>query len=135
MLKLNFVTPEKSLVVNRELEEILLPGFRGELDILNGHAPMLTTMEPGILKFKLKGDSFYSKYAISWGYCQVSTDSVNVLAETAIESSKVDLKVVKEHLKTYENRLMTETLDDQNYQDVTHEIDRLKAEIELTNLK
>ena len=50
-------------------------------------------------------------------------------------ASKVDLKGVKEHLKTYENKLMTETLDDQAYPDVTHEINRLKAEIELTNLK
>jgi len=104
-LKLNFVTPEKSLVVNKELEEIVLPGFKGELDILNGHAPMLTTMEPGILKFKLKGQNVFSKYAISWGYCQISTDSVNVLAENAIESSNVDLKVVKDHLKEYEKRI------------------------------
>ena len=135
MLKLNFVTPEKSLVVSKELEEIVLPGFKGELDILNGHAPMLTTMEPGILKFKLKGQNVFSKYAISWGYCQISTDSVNVLAENAIESSNVDLKVVKDHLKEYEKRMMIETMDDQTYNSVVHEIDRLKAEINLVNQK
>ena len=87
------------------------------------------------MKFKLKGQNVFSKYAISWGYCQISTDSVNVLAENAIESSNVDLKVVKDHLKEYEKRMMIETMDDQTYNSVVHEIDRLKAEINLVNQK
>ena len=97
MFKLNLVTPEKKLVADQELEEVTVPAFVGELHILPGHAPLMTTLEPGILKYKLKGSPEFVKIAISWGYCQVSTESVNVLAESAVSADEIDLKVVKEH--------------------------------------
>ena len=135
MFKLNLVTPEKKLVANQEMEEVTLPAFRGELNILPGHAPLMTTLEPGILKYKLKGASESVSVAISWGYCQVSTDSVNVLAEGAVTKEEIEIKKVNEHLKMQELRLAEETLTDEAWQNVQHEVARLHAEIELSQGK
>ena len=130
MFKLNLVTPEKKIVTDQELEEVTLPAFKGELNILPGHAALMTTLEPGILSYRLKnGES--AKFAISWGYCQVSSDGVSVLAENAMASGDVDVKVVREHLAYFENRLSNEMLDDPEYEKVQHEIGRLKAELEI----
>ena len=129
MFKLNLVTPEKKLVADQELELITLPAFKGELAILPGHAPLMTTLEPGILSYKLKGQSELVKVAISWGYCQVSPESVNVLAESAMLAAEIDLKVVQDHLKSQENKIATEALDDAQWADAQHEIARLNAEI------
>jgi len=132
MFKLNFATPDKKVVENAELEEISLPANKGELNILPGHAPLVTTLEAGILRYRLKnGES--RKIAIGWGYCQVSPEAVNVLAETAVAADEIDTKVVTEHLKAQENKLATEALDDQDWQHVQHEIERLKAELNLVN--
>lgn len=133
MFKLNLVTPDKKIVADQELDEITLPGFKGELHILPGHAPLMTTLEPGILKYKLKGTSDVVKVAISWGYCQVSSQGVNVLAESAVAASEIELKVVKDHLKAQELKLANETLDDAQWADTQHEIARLAAEIQLAS--
>ena len=130
MFKLNLVTPEKKIVTDQELEDITLPAFAGELNILPGHAALMTTLEPGILSYRLKnGDT--AKYAISWGYCQVSSEGVSVLAENAMAAAEVDVKVVREHLAHFETKLANEMLDDPEYNKVQHEIGRLKAELEI----
>ncbi len=131
MFKLNLVTPDKKIVAGLDLEEIILPAFRGELAILPGHAPLMTTLEPGILSYRLKGQSALTRVAISWGYCQVSPEAVNVLAESAMLAEEIELQAVKQHLKTQEQKIATEVLDDAQWADAQHEIARLTAEISL----
>ena len=131
MFKLNLLTPDKKIVSNQELDEVIVPAFKGELCILPGHSPLMTTLEPGILKYKLHGSSDFVKVAISWGYCQVSPTTVNVLAESAVTKDEIDTKVVAEHLKSHELKLATESLDDVAWADTQHEISRLKAELDL----
>lgn len=131
MFKLNLVTPDKKIVAGLDLDEIVLPAFRGELAILPGHAPLMTTLEPGILSYKLKGQTVSTKVAISWGYCQVSPEAVNVLAESAMLAEEIELAVVKDHLKAQELKIATEVLDDAQWADAQHEIARLNAEIKL----
>ena len=55
MFKLTIVTPEKRILVGQEVEEVTVPAFKGELNILPGHAPLMTTLETGVMKWKLKG--------------------------------------------------------------------------------
>ncbi len=132
MFKLNFATPDKKVVADEELEEITLPANRGELNILPGHAPLMTTLEAGILRYRLKNGTI-KKVAIGWGYCQVSAEGVNVLAETAMAADEIDLKVVQQHLKDQETRLATQSLNDRDWEQANHEIQRLRAEINLVN--
>ncbi len=130
MFKLNFATPDKKVVSEGDLEEVTLPAYAGELNILPGHSPLMTTLEAGILRYRLKGAE-EKKVAISWGYCQVSSEGVNVLAESAMEKSEIDIKVVKDHLSQKEAMMATESMDDVQWEKIQHEISRLKAEIEL----
>ena len=130
MFKLTFATPDKVVVTAADLEFIIVPAFAGMLDILPGHAPLMTTLEAGILAYKLKNGEA-QKFAISWGYCQVSPEGVNVLAESAMAAADIDLKVVNDHLKVEENRLATDSMDEVQWNTTQHEIARLKAEIEL----
>lgn len=90
MFILNLVTPEKRLVTGQEIEEVIVPGFRGELDILPGHAPLVTTLHSGILRFRRKGSQVMEKVAVSWGYCEVSSVGVQILAETAETADQID---------------------------------------------
>ena len=131
MFKLFLVTPEQKIVTDQEIEEITLPGNKGQLNILPGHAPLMTTLEPGILTYKLKGVDGNPKVAVSWGYCQVTSDTVTVLAETAENKESVDVQSNKKELEAAESKLISEELDDQSWTRTQHEIARLKAEIEL----
>lgn len=89
-LKLTLVTPEKKLLAEAEVEEIFVPGYRGELNILPGHAPLMTTLSTGIVKYRLKSTSELKSVIVSWGYCEVNPQGVVVLAETAERPEDID---------------------------------------------
>ncbi len=134
MFKLFFATPDKKVIADQELDEITLPAHAGELNILPGHSPIMTTLEAGILSYKLKNGQT-DRMAISWGYCQVSAEGVSVLAETAKHVSEIDLKNSQQKLKEVENKIVNEMLDDAQWDKALKEIGKHQAEINLANLK
>jgi len=95
MLKLTLVTPNKKILTDAEVEEVFVPAFRGELNILPGHAALVTSLGSGILKYRLKGGLQLFAAAISWGYCEVFNDAVNVLADTAELPDEVNAEEAK----------------------------------------
>jgi F-type H+-transporting ATPase subunit epsilon len=86
-LKLIVVTPERR-VVETETESVEVPGELGNLGILPGHAPLISLLRTGVLKYR---DSRGEKtLAISGGFMEVSNDVVSVLADLAEEPSEID---------------------------------------------
>ena len=107
---LSIVTPQKKLIVDQEVEEVSIPGHKGQLTVLAGHAPLITTLGIGILKFKTKGAPTFQKYAICWGYCEIAGDAIKVLAETAEHSDLVDKERAKKSLASSE-KMLSESKD------------------------
>lgn len=105
MLKLTVVTPEKKLVTDVEVEDVFVPANRGELNILPGHAPLMTTLSTGVVQFRRKGSNTLEKVAVSWGYCEVANDVVNILAETAETPAEIDLSRAEEAFKKSEKAM------------------------------
>ena len=103
--KLNIVTPSKRLVADGDLKEVFVPAHRGELNILPGHAPLVSTLTEGVLKYQLEGSSTLQAVAISWGYVEVTPNGVNILAETAESKTEIDLERAKQALKAAEDYL------------------------------
>lgn len=113
MLKLTVVTPEKKLVTDVEVEDVFVPAYRGELNILPGHAPLMTTLSTGVVQFKRKGASAFEKIAVSWGYCEVANDIVSILAETAESQAEIDLARAELAFKNSEKALAGDVGGDQ----------------------
>lgn len=90
MFTLTLVTPEKKMLTDVDVEEVVVPAFKGELTILPGHAPLMSTLGIGILRYRVKGSSAFQSAAISWGYCEVNPRGVNILAETAEATDELD---------------------------------------------
>src|SRR5687768_14388596 len=99
MFILNLVTPEKKLVTDLEIDEVIVPAFRGQLDILPGHAPLMTTLGTGLLKYRAKGATGFESVVVSWGYCEVHPQGVVVLAEIAESLEEIDRARAEEALK------------------------------------
>jgi F-type H+-transporting ATPase subunit epsilon len=111
MFTLTVVTPEKKIFTSQEIEEVFVPAFRGELNILPGHAPLMTTLTPGILKYRLAGEAAYHHAAISWGYCQVNPQGVNILAETAERPEDLDVERIEEAIKNAEAQVQSSAIE------------------------
>jgi F-type H+-transporting ATPase subunit epsilon len=104
-MKLTLVTPNKRILTDAEDEEVFVPAFRGELNILPAHTGLVTSLGSGILKYRLKGESELHAAAISWGYCEVFEDMVSVLADTAELPEEVDVQQVQETLREVEGAM------------------------------
>lgn len=134
MFKVNLVTPERKLLLGEEAAEVTVPALRGELNILAGHSPLMTTLEAGVLKVKLNnGDS--KQYVISWGYCQVSPEGVNILAEFANSPDELDVDSVKKNIKELEHKLLEELLEDEEYKETLSQQARAHANLDLLTNK
>jgi F-type H+-transporting ATPase subunit epsilon len=130
MFKLTLVTPEKRLVIDQEIDEVTVPAFKGELNILAGHAPLITTLETGILRYRLKGQAEL-KVAISWGYCQVSPLGVNILAEYAAVPMDLQIDDLKKALAAAELRLGSESLDEEQWAEAQREVAKARTGMEI----
>lgn len=111
MFVLNFVTPEKKLVTDLEIEEVIVPAYRGQLDILPGHAPLMTTLSTGILKYRAKGSTTYETSVVSWGYCEVHPEGVIILAEVAESLEEIDRARAEANLKEARSKLVDPLLE------------------------
>lgn len=126
MFKLTLVTPEKRVVLSQEIIEATVPAHKGELNILPGHAPLITTLVPGVMKYKLKqGGEF--KASISWGYCNISPEGLNVLAETVELAEEIDFQASKNEILKIEKRLLTEALDEETWRHLQEKLAHEKA--------
>jgi F-type H+-transporting ATPase subunit epsilon len=133
MFTLNLVTPEKKLVAGQEVEELFAPAYRGELNILPGHAPLLTTLETGIVKYRLKGETKLQSVAISWGYAQVNPMGVNILAETAERAEEIDVERVNQTLKDAEDRLAKQDESPETIEKLQRKVARARVRLEVAS--
>lgn len=88
MLRLEIVTPEKR-VLDADVDSVTVMTATGEAGILPNHAPLISSLKPGILTYTSKGNS--DKLAISGGFVEVNGNSVSVLADTASTADEIDL--------------------------------------------
>lgn len=86
-IDLTIVTRERK-IVEVEADEVILPGYEGELGVLPGHTPLLAILKVGELRYRSGGQ--VERMVISWGFAEVLPDRVIVLAERGFLPSEVD---------------------------------------------
>lgn len=124
MFNLIFVTPEKRIVVGQNAEFVTIPALKGELNIHPGHAPLVTTLETGIVTWKLAGEESTHNAVITGGYCEVGPDGVSVLAEFADLPGDYEKKELDQLIETTLHALSKETLDDEKFNEALVRIKR-----------
>jgi len=131
-LKLEMVTPYKR-VLSEEVDEITAPGFIGELGLLPGHTPLLTTLKVGELSYKKGSEQFH--VAVNWGYLEVEEDTVTVLVETAEKADEIDLERAKAALGRAEDALKTLSQEDKNFKIMEAALQRALIRIQVVGKK
>ena len=82
------VTPERS-VVHEQVDELQIPGAEGYLGILPGHAPLFSELKVGEVGYR-KGNTWFF-LSVAWGFVEVQSDQVRILAETAERAHEIDV--------------------------------------------
>jgi F-type H+-transporting ATPase subunit epsilon len=92
-LLLEIVTPEK-VVFSDKADSVVLPTTEGDVGVLSGHIPLLTTLTPGELQVITEGRTEY--LTVDKGFAQILGDKVSVLTEGAIDVEEIDLSAVED---------------------------------------
>ena len=101
-LQLEIVTPE-ARVFSDEVDSVVLPGAEGELGVLPQHAPLVTTLKPGELRYTKA--SKVQEYCTGEGLVEITGSAVRVLTDIAMDESGIDEAHVQEALARAEARM------------------------------
>lgn len=91
-VQFDLVSPERRLA-SLAASEVQIPGADGDLTAMEGHAPVITTLRPGILK-AMAADGARS-YIVTGGFAEITARGVSVLAERAVLLDEVSADVVE----------------------------------------
>jgi F-type H+-transporting ATPase subunit epsilon len=98
-LHLDFVSPERVLF-SGEVDQVDLPGAEGDMGILAGHAPLVTTLRPGIVTIFRGGAR--EPVVVTGGFAEVGPAGLTVLADRAVARENFDLAVLSAEIKDAE---------------------------------
>lgn len=117
------VSPER-LLVSEEVAAVRVPGSEGEFEVLEGHAPFLSTLRPGILRVSggAEGDR---EIFVRGGFADTGPNGLTVLAEEAIPVKEIDREEIE--------RQIADAQDDVN--DAKDDAARDEAERHLEHLR
>jgi F-type H+-transporting ATPase subunit epsilon len=104
-LKVEIVTAERIVYSEEGVDEVIVPGVEGELGVLTLHAPLLTMIQPGVMRIK-KGDDEIDM-AITGGFIEVRENRVTILADAAERAEEIDV-VRAEEARRRAKRLLEE---------------------------
>ncbi|MFN3648800.1 MAG: F0F1 ATP synthase subunit epsilon [Armatimonadota bacterium] len=109
----DIVTPDR-VVLSEEATSLVAPGINGSFGILPNHAPFLSELEPGELRFRRDG-GHEARLAIGGGFLQVFNNQVTVLADTAERAEEIDLERARRAIERarQEIREATASYDDE----------------------
>lgn len=80
-VQFDLVSPERRLA-SFAATEVQIPGQMGDMTAMQGHAPTITGLRPGILR--VIGTEGTKSYVVTGGFAEISATSVSVLAELAV---------------------------------------------------
>jgi F-type H+-transporting ATPase subunit epsilon len=122
-LQFEFVSPE-NVLFSGEVDQVDVPGAEGDMGIFAGHAPMVTTLRPGIVTI-FRG-STREPVVITGGFAEVGPGGLTILADRAVARADFDMATLVAEIKDAEEDMADAT--DQALRDkLVRHLDQLKA--------
>ena len=129
-LNLEVVSPEK-LVLSKSVDMVTISGTEGDFGVLPGHAPIVSSIRPGILE--IESDKEIQKMFIGGGFIEVLLDKVSILATEVLSSEDINVSECENKINEYNTKIgLSETeLDKESMQ---KSIDKYQAMIEFKDI-
>jgi F-type H+-transporting ATPase subunit epsilon len=82
------VSPER-LLVSEQVEFVVIPGAEGEMTVMANHAPVMTTIKPGVVTVKTAAGAT-ERYCVFGGFADILPSGCTLLAESAVSVNSID---------------------------------------------
>ena len=120
VIKLSIVTPV-GMVYSGEVKEVYAAAANGEIGVLPGHVPFISTTEPGIIHFSdLNGKEMF--FVSSIGFIQVDNNDVKILVEEAKSPNEIEASLIESKISELNSFLAGKGLNDEGYEKSSKEL-------------
>ena len=92
-MQFDLVSPERRLA-SAQVASVQIPGADGDMTAMQGHAPTITTLRPGILT--VDGPDGQQQYVVTGGFAEITAAGVSVLAERALAKEDMTQETMDE---------------------------------------
>ena len=91
------VSPEK-LLLSRAVDMIVVPGSEGDFGVLARHAPLISTLRPGVIQV-YENNQVKEQIFVAGGFAEVTPERCTVLADEALPVAELDRAGIEQSLK------------------------------------
>jgi F-type H+-transporting ATPase subunit epsilon len=116
------VAPER-LIYSDQAEMVVVPGSEGEFGVLPGHAPLISSVRPGIVEiYEYPAIKSKARFFVAGGFAEVTGERCTVLSNEAMPVEEIDRETARQRLERAELDL----------RDAQTDAERAKADAEIT---
>lgn len=111
MAKVSFrlVMPEREVLAT-EADMVVVPGSEGDFGVLHGHAPLISTVRPGVLEV-IQDNKVDKRFIVVGGFAEVTPERCTVLADEAVPFEEVTPEQLAERERAAERELADAATD------------------------
>lgn len=123
-LHFELVSPER-LLFSGDVVEVDIPGTDGDMGILPGHAPVLTTLRPGVVIVSKEGGA-KERIFVRGGFAEVNPQGLTVLAEVAVPVAELNAARIADEVRDAQEDV-ADAQDDETRRRAQENLDHLQA--------
>ncbi|MBK1869051.1 F0F1 ATP synthase subunit epsilon [Aestuariivirga sp. YIM B02566] len=123
-LHFELVSPER-LLFSGDVAEVDIPGTEGDMGILPGHAPVLSTLRPGVVTVTKEGGA-KERIFVRGGFAEVNPQGLTVLAEVAVPVAELNAERLAQEVKDAQEDV-SDAQDDETRRRAQENLDHLQA--------
>lgn len=95
-LNIRVIAPDRT-VWDANAEEVILPSSTGQLGILQGHIPLLTALDIGVMRVRINKE--WQPIILLGGFAEIKNNTITILVNGAEEASEINTETVKNNLE------------------------------------
>jgi F-type H+-transporting ATPase subunit epsilon len=120
--KFELVSPER-ILLSEDAEQVIVPGMEGLFTVLPGHAPVISTLRPGVLDAQVAGGR--RRVFVRGGFAEVGAEHLTVLAQHMLDLDNIDAEKLASEVASAE-QMLAEAKDDATRMVAGEAVERLK---------
>ena len=123
LMNFELVSPER-LVISAKVQQVTVPGTEGLFTVMPNHAPVLSTLRPGVVEV-VTAEGSAERIFVRGGFAEVNNAGLTVLAEVAIPLAELDSTALDEQLRNAEDDV-ADAQDDEKRRRAQESLDHLR---------
>ena len=108
---IEIVNPEKSFLSKKDVTEVVIPAFEGEMGILKDHISIISFLKPGIITIQSKSSE--EKFFVEDGIVEFKNNSLSVLTSSIFNLKDVNTDKIQNLIKIAEEEINKPEISDQ----------------------